>query len=135
MTHEEEIATIMAIGERRIAGIDKADELLDKAGITYHNLTSAFIMSTDEDFPALLNFLKSVRSCVNVLENLTEMDYKKQSIDEMEATMSKSEEFLTWFEDKIKGTAEIVANANKEAGGTPVNKAIHSFMEASKHLH
>ena len=134
MTHEEEIATIMAIGERRIAGIDKADELLDKAGITYHNHTNAFIMSTDEDFPALLNFLKSVRSCVNVRENLTEMDYKKQSIDEMEATMSKSEEFLTWFEDKIEGTAEIVANANKE-GGTPVNKAIHFFMEASKHLH
>lgn len=134
MTHEEEIATIMAIGERRIAGIDKADELLDQAGITYHNLTSAFIMSTEEDFPALLNFLKSVRSCVNVLENLTEMDYEKQSIEEMEATMSKSEEFLAWFEDKIKGTAEIVANANKE-DGTPVNKTIHSFMEASKHLH
>ena len=28
MTHEEEIATIMAIGERRIAGIDKAVHLL-----------------------------------------------------------------------------------------------------------
>lgn len=134
MTQEEEIAIIMAIGERRIAGIDKADELLDKAGITYHNLRRFPCSPQVLSSYLRINFLKSVRSCVNVLENLTDMDYEKQTIEEMEATMSKSEEFLTWFEDKIKGTAEIVANANKE-GGTPVNKAIHSFMEASKHLH
>lgn len=123
----------VAMKKHRDKHIAKANQLLRLCGPVHNKLVEAFLASTEDDFPALTKFLLAARSCVNLLHNLSELDYENQSPNWVDSVLNGADEFLAWFELMIKGTEEIFA---KEKEASPQkDEAIHVFMEASNNVH